>query len=172
MRHHNLRGSQPTSSHLQKNPNFNSLKWHHHSIQQSSIYKTQKIRLQTMSHVLPEGPLITSVISRAHTRRFGPPTRLHDASRAHTRPSSSMTSLPTFSLTRFVGPDLNRWPGPNRLRKKCFDQVWPLTLTKKSKISKKGLLSFLRTFQFWNLFLCSRLWNCANYPISKKLTFA
>ena len=50
-----------------------------------------------------------------------------------------MTSLPTFSLTRFLGPNPNRWPGPNYLRKKCFDQVWPLTLTKKSKISKKGL---------------------------------
>ena len=32
-------------------------------------------------------------------------------------------------------------------------------------------LSFSRTFQFWNPFLCSRLGNCANCPNSKKLTF-
>ena len=89
-----------------------------------------------------------------------------------------MMSLATFSLTRFLETDPNRWPGPNRLKKKkkkkkCFDQVdfwrWP-----KSQNFQKGPvpLSFSRTFWFWNPFLCSRLGNCANCPISRKLTFA
>ena len=80
-------------------------------------------------------------------------------------------------LTR-IDPKI--WPSPNRLKlfflksekKKCFDQtnlwLWP-----KSQNFQKGLVPFYfsRTFQFWYLFLCSRLGNCANCPNSKKLTF-
>ena len=49
-----------------------------------------------------------------------------------------------------------------------------LWLWSKSQNFQKGLipLSFSRTFQFWNPFLCSRLGNYANYPNSRKLTFA
>ena len=79
----------------------------------------------TRHHVPLEGSKIS-----ASTNTLTRAPQLHDI---------MMTSLTTFSLTRFLGPDPNRWPGSNRLRKKCFDQVWPLTLTKKSKISKKGL---------------------------------
>ena len=71
-----------------------------------------------------------------------------------------MMSLPTFSLTRFLGLDPNRWPSSNRLRKKM---LWPsLTFDFDQKVKnfkKRPVpLSFSRTFQFWNPFLCSRLW--------------
>ena len=152
MRHHNLRGSQPTSSHLQKNPNFNLLKWHHHSIQQSSIYKTQKIWPQTMSHALP----LATRMFVDHLRHFTPshapirpPTRLHDALRAHTHPSSSMTSW----WRHFP---LLAWPGslePTRIgdpvRIAWEKKLWPnltLTLTKKSKFSK--MACFTQFFEY------------------------
>ena len=79
-----------------------------------------------------------------------------------------MMSLPTFSLTRFLGTDSNRWPGPNRLRKKALTK-FDFDFDQKVKNFKKRPvpLSFSRTFRFWNPFLCSRLENCANCPISK-----
>ena len=83
------------------------------------------------------------------TRSHAPISASHASPRFLTRPHAPlqlydvmMTSLPTFSLTRFLGPDPNLWPGPNRLQtkkkteKKKKKKLWPsrtLTLTKKSK---------------------------------------
>ena len=57
--------------------------------------------------------------------------------------------------------------------RKCFDQL-DLWLWPKSQHFQKGPipLNFPRTFRFWNPLLYSRLGNCANSPISRKLTFA
>ena len=93
-------------------------------------------------------------------------------------PYPGLTRLSSWlGLTR---TNLKIWPGLNCLkfffkkseRKKCFDQM-NLWLWPKSQNFQKGPvpLYFSHTFQFWNLFLCSRLENCANYPNSKKLTF-
>ena len=107
-------------------------------------------------------PLEGSEIS-ASTNTLTRAPQLHDV---------MMTSLTTFSLILFLGPDPNRWPGSNRLRKNALTKfdlwLWP----KSQNFQKMPVpLSFLYTFWFWNPFLCSRLGNCANYPISKKLTF-
>ena len=86
---------------------------------------------------------------------------------------SCMTSWMT--LADLVWPTWKSDPDPNRLKKKREKILWPkdLWLWSKSQNFQKELvpLSFLRTFQFWNSFLCSRLGNCANCPNSKKLTF-
>ena len=75
-----------------------------------------------------------------------------------------------LGLTR---TDPKIWLSPNRLKKKCFDQV-DLWLWSKSQNFQKGPvpLNFSRTFQFRNPFLCSRFGNCANCPNFRKLTFA
>ena len=101
----------------------------------------------TCSHV----PIRASHASPWCLTRSHAPLQLYDV---------IMTSLPTFSLTRFLGLDPNRWPGSNRLRKKM---LWPsLTFDFDQKVKnfkKRPVpLSFSRTFQFWNPFLCSRLW--------------
>ena len=120
-------------------------------------------------------PVIVSVISRAHTRRFGPPTRLHDASRAHTRPSNSMTSW-------WCHFPLLAWPGslePTRIgdpvRIAWEKKLWPnltLTLTKKSKISKKGLshsvFAYIPILESVSLFETWKLCKLSNF---QKLTF-
>ena len=117
------------------------------------------------------------------------PTRYtrHALTRAFSATTSCMTSssIPRSDLfvqsTRFNldwPENLTRFEPPEIIfkkkvrKKKCFDQtnlwLWP-----KSQNFQKGLVPFYlsRTFQFWNLFLCSRLGNCANCPNSKKLTF-
>ena len=112
-------------------------------------------------HALPRTSILIHALTRAG--RFSRAPQLHDV---------MMTSLTTFSLTRFLGPDPIRWPRLNRLRKNALTKfdlwLWP----KSQNFQKMPVpLSFSRTFQFWNPFLCSRLGNCANCPISKKLTF-
>ena len=69
------------------------------------------------------------------------------------------------------------WPGLNHLKKKKrkkekgLTKLWILT---KSQNFQNGPvpLSFSSTFRLWDLFLHSRLENCANCPIFRKLTFA
>ena len=100
-------------------------------------------------------------------------THLHFNSRAHTRrkiltrshaPHSSMTSwwrhLPLLAWPGSLDP--TRFGDPSESpKKKCFDQVWPLTLTKKSKFSKNAcptqffvyilILESVSLFKTWKL---------------------
>ena len=142
-----------------------------------------------MSHALPRATKMFADHqrhSRAHTRRFRPPTRLHDSSRDHTRPSSSMTSwwrhFPlsawpvSLDPTRICDPVRTACKQKKKQRKrkrKSFDQV-ELWLWPKNQNFKKWPipLIFSSTFRFWDLFLHLKLGNCANCPIPKKLTFA
>ena len=96
---------------------------------------------------------------------------------------SWVTSPPTMVWSICPGrPCLtcSSWPSLNHLKKKKKKkkekgltklnfESWP-----KVKIFKTDLSHsvFLITFRLWDLFLRSRLGNCANCPISRKLTFA
>ena len=123
----------------------------------------------TRLHVPPEGPVITSIISCAHTHRRGPFMRkslvsiiphtltralpvlwCHDVVTLHTRFN------PFIQLTRFE-PD---WPDSNCLKKKRKKKErerkekaltnWTFDFDQKSQNFQKGPvpLSFSRTFQF------------------------
>ena len=113
----------------------------------------------TCLHVPPEGPVITSIISCAHTHRRGPFMRkslvsiiphaltralpvlwCHDVVTLHTRFN------PFIQLTRFEPdrPDSNCLKKKKKKKKREREKkkLWPigpLTLTKKVKIFKRGL---------------------------------
>ena len=100
-----------------------------------------------MSHALPRATRRSADHQRHFTRSHAPIRASHASPWWLTRSHAPlqlydvmMMSLPTFSLTRFLGTDPNRWPDPNRLKKKKKKMLWPsgpLTLTKKSKFSKR-----------------------------------
>ena len=123
-------------------------------------------------------PVAVDVI--ASDSRADTPHLHHDTRHMRYMRTRALVILHYPSLTR---TDLEIWPGPNRLQKKIklkkkrkrksFDKV-ELWLWPKSQNFQKGPvpLSFFSTFWFWDPFLHLKLWNCANCPIPKKLTFA
>ena len=146
-------------------------------IQRPSMYKTQKNHQQRSCDAPPRATRRSGDNQRLSTHRHAPTQTPH----ALDAPSADMCRHgwrhhPLPGLTR---TNLETWPGPNRLpkkkilnkkkgKRKYFDQVdlWPWPKSQNFQ-NRPVPLNFSSTFRFWDLFLYSKLRNCANVQFPK-----